>query len=102
MSTPERPKERCRMLIRKAQELSQGEVTPKSVYLSRRQILRAMGIAGVTLAGGKVLSDILSPSASVDAGSKLDVTVRSPFSTTEKINKYEDVTHYNNFYEFGT
>ena len=27
---------------------------------------------------------------------------KSPFSTTEKPNSLEDVTHYNNFYEFGT
>src|SRR3979490_401684 len=26
----------------------------------------------------------------------------SPFSTTEKQTAFEDVTHYNNFYEFGT
>jgi sulfoxide reductase catalytic subunit YedY len=30
------------------------------------------------------------------------VAVKSPFSTTEKVNKYDDVTHYNNYYEFGT
>ena len=27
--------------------------------------------------------------------------IKSPFSTTEKQNTYDDVTHYNNFYEFG-
>ncbi|MGC2889985.1 MAG: protein-methionine-sulfoxide reductase catalytic subunit MsrP, partial [Candidatus Acidiferrum sp.] len=27
--------------------------------------------------------------------------VKSPFSTTEKETSYQDVTHYNNFYEFG-
>ncbi|HVH60592.1 MAG TPA: protein-methionine-sulfoxide reductase catalytic subunit MsrP, partial [Candidatus Sulfotelmatobacter sp.] len=28
--------------------------------------------------------------------------IKSPFSTTEKVNSLEDVTQYNNFYEFGT
>jgi len=27
---------------------------------------------------------------------------KSPFSTTEKLNSYQDITHYNNYYEFGT
>jgi sulfoxide reductase catalytic subunit YedY len=42
------------------------------------------------------------PPATVNAGTKLNVTLKSPFSTTEKLNSLEDVTHYNNFYEFGT
>jgi sulfoxide reductase catalytic subunit YedY len=35
------------------------------------------------------------------AGTKLSPTVKSPFSTNEKQTPYNDVTHYNNFYEFG-
>jgi len=33
---------------------------------------------------------------------KLPGLAKSPFSTSEKPNSYQDVTHYNNFYEFGT
>src|SRR5262249_25914321 len=33
---------------------------------------------------------------------KLAVTVKSPFSSNEKPTPYDAVTHYNNFYEFGT
>ena len=83
-------------------DLLTAEITPKSVYLNRRQILRAMGIAGAAILGGEVFSRFAFPPAKVKAGTKLDVTVKSPFSTTEKLNSYEDVTHYNNFYEFGT
>ncbi len=32
----------------------------------------------------------------------MNVSARSPFSTTEQVTPYQDVTHYNNFYEFGT
>jgi methionine sulfoxide reductase catalytic subunit len=83
-------------------EMSSEEVTPKGTYLNRRQILRGLGLGGAALIGGKVLSQLAFPSAKVEAGTKLDVTVKSPFSTTEKQSSYQDVTHYNNFYEFGT
>ena len=90
------------MSIRKDGDLTYADVTPKSVYLNRRQILRAMGIAGATVLGSKLFSRIAFPPAAVEAGAKLNVTVKSPFSTTETQNSFEDVTHYNNFYEFGT
>jgi sulfoxide reductase catalytic subunit YedY len=88
--------------MRKSDYLTAADVTPKSVYLNRRQILRAMGLGAAALAGGKVFSELAFPATTVQAETKLDVSVKSPFSTTEKINTFEDVTHYNNFYEFGT
>jgi sulfoxide reductase catalytic subunit YedY len=90
------------MLIRKEGDLTYENVTPKSVYLNRRQILRAMGIAGAAVLGGKALSHLAFPPAEVKAGTKLNVTVKSPFSTSEKLSSFNDVAHYNNFYEFGT
>jgi sulfoxide reductase catalytic subunit YedY len=90
------------MLIQRKPELTYAEVTPKSVYFHRRQILRAMGIAGAAVAGGKLLSSLAFPSQRAFATSKLSGLAKSPFSTTEKQTSYEDVTHYNNFYEFGT
>lgn len=36
------------------------------------------------------------------AGNKIDGIRKSPFSTTETITPYQDVTHYNNYYEFST
>jgi methionine sulfoxide reductase catalytic subunit len=86
----------------KKDDLTYADVTPKSVYLYRRQILRAMGIAGAAVLGGKIFDRLAFPSATVNAAAKLNVSVKSPFSTTEKENSLEDVTHYNNFYEFGT
>jgi sulfoxide reductase catalytic subunit YedY len=88
--------------MRKFGDLTEADVTPKSVYFNRRQILRAMGIAGTAIAGGSVISHLALPPTTAEAGTKLDVSVKSPFSTTEKMNSLEDVTHYNNFYEFGT
>src|SRR5713101_2334452 len=90
------------MLIRKAPDLTCADVTPKSVYLNRRNFLRAMGIVGASAVAGKRLLELASPSEMAFAGAKLIGLKPSPFSTTEKQNSYQDVTHYNNFYEFGT
>jgi sulfoxide reductase catalytic subunit YedY len=88
------------MLIRRSPDLTYADVTPKSVYLDRRKFLRDMGLAGVAAFAGKSLLDLASPSRSVYAGSKL-TAVKGPFSTDEKMNSYKDITHYNNYYEFG-
>jgi len=83
------------MLIKKPADLKYSDVTPKAVYTNRREFLASLGLAG-GLAGG------LLTSHPAQAGTKLEIASKSPFSTTEKINSYQDVTHYNNFYEFGT
>src|SRR5437660_2739634 len=90
------------MLIRKAPDLTYADVTPKSVYLDRRKFLRAMGIVGATAVAGKSLFDLALPPQTTLAATKFSGLAKSPFSTSEKQNTYEDVTHYNNFYEFGT
>jgi sulfoxide reductase catalytic subunit YedY len=90
------------MLIRKAMDLTYADVTPKSVYLDRRKFLRAMGITGAAAVIGHRLFDWAAPAQTAHAATKFSGLAKSPFSTTEKQNSYEDVTHYNNFYEFGT
>src|SRR4030081_2629140 len=90
------------MLIRRASDLTYADVTPRSVYLDRRDFLRAMGIAGATAVAGKGLFELASPSREAFAATKFTGLAKSPLSTTEKQNTFEDVTHYNNFYEFGT
>src|SRR6266852_7192579 len=90
------------MLLRKAPDLTYADVTPRSVYLHRRKFLRAMGVVGATASIGKGLFDLAWPSHTAFAGTKLAGLAKSPFSTTEKQNSYDEVTHYNNFYELGT
>jgi sulfoxide reductase catalytic subunit YedY len=90
------------MLIRKSPDLTYADVTPKSVYLNRRKFLQAMGIAGATALVGRGMFELVATPQTAFAESKFTGLAKSPFSTTEKENSYEDVTHYNNFYEFGT
>jgi sulfoxide reductase catalytic subunit YedY len=83
------------MLIKKPADIRYSEITPKSVYLNRRRFLAAVPAA--VLAG----RELLSPSPTL-AATKLPNLVKSPLSTDEKQNTFEQVSHYNNYYEFGT
>ena len=88
------------MLIGKPSDIPYSEITPKRLYLNRRKFLAEAAAAGAVAAGAGVL-DLLSPRVAV-ATTRLNNLVKSPFSTTEPQTPYKDVTHYNNFYEFGT
>jgi methionine sulfoxide reductase catalytic subunit len=89
------------MFIRKPSDILSSEITAKSLYLNRRSFIAGAGaLAGVALAAGK-LARILNPSNSVLAGTKLDFS-KSSFSTSEKQTPLNDITHYNNYYEFST
>jgi methionine sulfoxide reductase catalytic subunit len=90
------------MLIRKAPDLTYADVTPRSVYLDRRKFLREMGIVGAAAIAGKNLLELASPPQAALAAPKFTGLAKSPFSTNEKQNSFQDVTHYNNYYEFGT
>ena len=89
------------MLIQRKPELTSVDVTPKELYFNRRKFLQAMGTAGAATFAGSSMLDLLSPSRSVSAAAKFPNLAKSPFSTTEKQNTLEEVSHYNNFYEFG-
>src|SRR5258706_16266840 len=87
------------MAVRKSTGLTYADVTPRSLYLDRRKFLRGLGVAGLAAVAGKSLINLVVPARGVYAGTKL-TTIKGPFSTDEKINSFNDVTHYNNFYQF--
>jgi len=89
------------MLLQRKPELTYADVTPKELYFNRRKFLQAMGIAGAAAFAGRNLVNLISPSRNVYAAGKFTNLAKSPFSTTEKESTFEEVTHYNNFYEFG-
>jgi methionine sulfoxide reductase catalytic subunit len=89
------------MLIKKSSAILESEITPKSLYLNRRTFLAgAATLAGAALAGSK-LRVIVSPAESAFAATKLNYTM-GPFGTNEKQTPLQDITHYNNYYEFST
>src|SRR6201981_691747 len=89
------------MLIKKPTGLTAADVTPKNIYFNRRNFLRGLGIAGATTVIGERFSSVLSHHGIVQAHTKLS-PVKSNYIGTQKITPEDDVTHYNNFYEFGT
>jgi sulfoxide reductase catalytic subunit YedY len=72
------------------------EITSETVYLNRRKFLREAGLA---TAGG--VAAMALPGQLMAGVGELK-TVPGPFSTDEAPNSWEDITTYNNFYEFGT
>jgi sulfoxide reductase catalytic subunit YedY len=76
--------------------INSWEITSESNYKNRRQFIRDAGLA----IGAGVLASALP--LSVNAAGQELVTVQGPYSTDEAPNSWEDVTTYNNFYEFGT
>jgi methionine sulfoxide reductase catalytic subunit len=81
------------MLVKRPADILPSEITPRDVYLQRREFLLgatalASGLGGMSLIGNPALS------------AKLEAA-KSPFSTDEKMTSLKDVTSYNNFYEFG-
>src|SRR4028118_1013262 len=73
------------MLIRKPDDIPSSEITPESVYVNRR------GFIGAAAA---VIATVAAP-ASLVACAEAE-------GAQDKANSYEEITQYNNFYEFGT
>jgi sulfoxide reductase catalytic subunit YedY len=78
-----------------------SEITPKALYMNRRRFLAAAAGLGAAALSAQKIRELLSPTAHVSAGRRLQASP-SPISTHgEKLTPYQDVTHYNNFYEFS-
>ena len=89
------------MLIKKPSDMRYSEVTPKHVYLNRRQFIAgAAAAAGVAAIGAGAAHEWMQPKSARAAGKPLGPLAKSPFSTDEKQTPYKDVTNYNNYYEF--
>jgi len=90
------------MLIKKADDVRSSEITPQKLYLNRRKFLASTAMAGAAAAIGFGVREIIFPPSKAFAGNKISGIQKSSFSTTETVTPYNDVTHYNNYYEFGT
>ena len=91
------------MLIKKVADLRESDVTPKELFLRRREFIAAAGITAAAVAtyGVGALAGGEGGAAQNPKAQKLTDVKKSPLSTDEKLNSYKDITTYNNFYEFG-
>src|SRR5688572_20861499 len=98
------------MLIKKADDIKASEITDQKVYLNRRTFIRGAALAGTTAATALLYRKLNTVSLENPAREKLaavrnspsDESMRQGFVTNEKLTPIEDITNYNNFYEFST
>jgi methionine sulfoxide reductase catalytic subunit len=91
------------MLIKKKPDLTYKDVTPKGIYMGRRNLLLGLLATGGAVAAYQQLPKLVAaagPAGSVPV--PLNGVSKWPGSTTETVTPMDKVTHYNNFYEFGT
>jgi len=117
------------MLIKRPADIPSSEITDEKAYVDRRRFLQLAGVAAVG-AGAYACSKNAeapapqsapavsapapqpteAPPAEASEASPGPLTFeerlarakKSKYSTTEKANTFDEITHYNNFYEFGT
>ncbi|MBZ5558286.1 MAG: protein-methionine-sulfoxide reductase catalytic subunit MsrP [Acidobacteriia bacterium] len=92
------------MLIKKPADIKSSDITDKKLYVNRRAFIQAATGTAVAAAATGILGSeaFLKASTPAQHGRKLEGIKKSSFSTDEKPNKWEDITTYNNYYEFGT
>ena len=74
------------------------EITPKHVYLSRRDFMKA-----ATVATGAAFLAACAPTAADNSQNAEPVLTSSATDELgDPVNTYEDITNYNNYYEFST
>jgi sulfoxide reductase catalytic subunit YedY len=86
------------MLIKHPSDIPSSEITPKAIYLRRREFLRAAALAGA----GAALGGFGGPAAAASMREPIANVRESRFSTDEPPTSLDDITSYNNFYELGT
>jgi len=76
------------MVYRFKTDLKYSDITPHETFVNRRQLIAGAGAAAFGSIAGPAL-------AKIDAA-------KSRYSTDQEPNRLQDITSYNNFYEFGT
>lgn len=90
------------MLVKRKPDLTYKDVTPKTLYMGRRNFLLGLLATTGAVAGWKKFPGLLAGPATGSVPVKLNGVTRSSLSTTgEKVTPFADATHYNNYYEFG-
>jgi methionine sulfoxide reductase catalytic subunit len=88
--------------IRKPSELSYAAVTPEAWYVSRRNFISQVAAGTIGAAAGGALA-ARGASSTLEAAQAALASKRNPkYVAADKPNTYEQITSYNNYYEFGT
>ncbi len=95
------------MLIRRPADIRSSEITDEQVYLRRREFMRLAAAGALGTAAGSLLSacgghETVEAAPAPMGQTPLANVKPKVVSTDEKLNTFEEITSYNNFYEFGT
>jgi sulfoxide reductase catalytic subunit YedY len=93
------------MLIKKPDDIKSSEITDEKHYLDRRRFIVAAGAAGVVAVGAAWAGGVLTPGllrARPGRPAGDGEGAAYPTQAGDKVNSFEDITSYNNYYEFGT
>src|SRR5688572_28292327 len=100
------------MHIKKPADIPSSEITDERFYLERRRFMQLVGGAAVAIGAAPLVQACSSDPAAADfadTGGPAVAAAQSPLefkpkviATDEKMNSFEEITSYNNFYEFGT
>ncbi|HVS83737.1 MAG TPA: protein-methionine-sulfoxide reductase catalytic subunit MsrP [Pyrinomonadaceae bacterium] len=98
------------MLIKKPTDIESSEITDQKTYLNRRLFMRGAILAGSAVGTGLLYRKLNPPPAVVEERPKIAGLVKTPsdeamrrgFKVSETQTSFEDITNYNNFYEFST
>src|SRR4051812_25663738 len=97
------------MLLKTKAEIPYSEITPEPWFLRRREFLQ-IGAGLVGAAAGGLFAACANDAVDASMGTATALADQSPLpnvakkmvTTTEPLNKFEEITGYNNYYEFGT
>ena len=84
------------MLIKRPDDIKPSEITSKTDYRNRRRFMQESAIGVIALSTPALFS------RPAYAGTKLDDVTKGGYQVDEELTPYDDITSYNNFYEFGT
>src|SRR5437868_6706399 len=89
-------------------KIPDSEITPPALYLNRRQFIRGVVLAGSVMVTGGVYRALTAKTVTlVETPELADLIQRegsaaNGFRVDEPMTSRQDITHYNNFYEFTT
>ena len=97
------------MHIKRIPEIPSREITDEQLYLKRREFMRLAGGAAFAAAAVPLVACAGEPSAAeaqptgpfAHGGLPLTGYQEKAVATDEKLNTFDEITSYNNFYEFG-
>ncbi|HEY5604211.1 MAG TPA: protein-methionine-sulfoxide reductase catalytic subunit MsrP [Gammaproteobacteria bacterium] len=89
------------MIIKRVNSIKPSEITDEATYVNRREFLRSFSLSTLAIVTGAGLPALLK-SKPAQAALALGNIEKSRYTLNEEKTPFEDITRYNNFYEFST